>query len=106
MDKTICWRGFPSDQKPVEVLRRRGAVLDDDGRLRDGYHETEVQAWAAILGAHEEAVTEATKAQQRALASYDGARRALIERRLVYRQVVDGYDTFRRAAARRAGLAV
>jgi len=102
----VCWRGDYGDVKPVSVLRRPGAVLDDEGKLRAGYYDTEVQAWGGILSAAEESVNDATRRQQKALGDYDQAKRALIERRLNYTKITEGYDAFRRANARSLSAAV
>lgn len=104
--KKTCWRALPLDVKPVEVLRRPGAAVDDAGRLRAGYYETEMQAWGGILSGQEEAVNVAVGRHQQALAEVAAANRGLIERRLNYSQVVDAYDVFRRAYAKRMGTAV
>lgn len=101
--KTI-WRGGYGDVKPVEVSRESHTL--PDGALLEDHYETEMQAWAGILGTHDLAVECGLQRHQEALAQCATAREELVQRRLAHRKAVGAYDTWRRAYAAEMGEAV
>ena len=90
------WRGGYGDVRPVQV-QAWAATTMLNGTLRDGYYETEVQAWAGILAAANDDVDAAAQAHRRLVAEAQHAEQELAARRIVTHRTQAAFDAWRRA---------
>lgn len=87
------YRAEYGDTQPQAVIAP--IALDFDGRLRQHYYKTEVEAWAAILGSAAESAEHAESRYRKLEQALDAATDDMVRRRATQRDVTRNYEAWR-----------